>query len=66
MYMYSMTTIMDEEGMIDLATNIGMGEHLMEYSQQLLKRFTEDGCPPPTKRDAIEMAFTELIIPKLF
>lgn len=66
MYMYSMTTVMDEEGMVDLATNIGMGDKLLNYAEKLIKLFSEDGYPPLPKRDAIEMAFTELIIPKLF
>jgi len=64
--MYSMTTVMDTDGMIDLATNIGMGDKLVMYASVLSKLFTEDGCPPPTRHDLIEMAFTELVIPKLF
>ena len=54
-----------KESMLLIAESMGMDEELLSYARQIQSVLSVDGdvC---TYEDAIEMAFNELILPKLY
>jgi hypothetical protein len=54
-----------KESMLLIAEEMGMDEELLSYARQIQSVLSSDGdgCPYD---DALEMAFNELILPKLY
>jgi hypothetical protein len=53
------------ESMLIIAASMGLDEELVSYAKHIQSVLSADGdgCP---YEDALEMAFNELILPKLF
>jgi hypothetical protein len=54
-----------KESMLLIAESMGMDEELVSYARQIQSVLSSDGdgCPYD---DALEMAFNELILPRLY
>ena len=54
-----------QESMLLIAEKMGLDEELVSYAKQIQSVLSSDGdgCPYD---DALEMAFNELILPKLY
>jgi hypothetical protein len=54
-----------KESMVLIAEEMGLDEELLSYARQIQSVLSSDGdgCP---YEDALEMAFNELILPRLY